>query len=103
MAIIIFADYGKRGSRFTKDARLVRAAASFASAAQQTLGHPVPDYVFLGRIGAPFPRLPLARSVRHSLSWLLVSTTPPLTGGVQDSILTSKKHAPPLDVSRPRP
>ncbi len=77
MAILIFADRAEQpGPAFTSDIGILRDARDLARAVRQTCGRPAADYVFLGRIGAPFPRLPLYRSVRLGL-WRLIMSRPP--------------------------
>jgi molybdopterin/thiamine biosynthesis adenylyltransferase/nitroreductase len=77
LAIIIFADYAERDKQFTSDPKLLQDAKKLAADVREVFGREIADHVFLGRIGEPFPRLPLSRSTRIAWSRLVLSPKQP--------------------------
>ena len=71
LAVLIFAHYGQNALPFTTDmnvrAKAKRLAGEFAS----TLGAGPEDFVFMGRIGQPLPRIGVCRSVRRPVRELM--------------------------------
>ena len=72
LAILAFAEYGERGQTFSREPALLRKAVRLAEAFQATMGAAPGDFVFLGRIGEPYRRLPVTRSTRLGLEALVV-------------------------------
>jgi sulfur-carrier protein adenylyltransferase/sulfurtransferase len=71
-ATLVFAHYGERSTRFTADEKLLVKAKLLAERFRQVLGAGSDRYVFMGRIGEPFPRRSADRSTRRPLPELLV-------------------------------
>lgn len=71
LATLIFADYGAAGVPFTESAAARDKAAKLARSFRRVTGHGPEAVVFLGRVGEPRPRLPVARSVRRPMSDLV--------------------------------
>jgi hypothetical protein len=80
MAVLIFADYGQKATPFTTDAAVLAKAAQLAEKFRGVLGAGTQDFVFMGRIGEPLPRLGVCRSVRKPVAALMVpaAVTPSL-------------------------
>jgi molybdopterin/thiamine biosynthesis adenylyltransferase/nitroreductase len=80
MAVLIFADYGQKATPFTTDAAVLAKAAQLAEKFRGVLGDGTQDFVFMGRIGEPLPRLGVCRSVRKPVAALMVpaAVTPSL-------------------------
>lgn len=75
LAILAFAEYGACNVPFTEDPALRRKALALANRFRDTLGDP-DKFVFIGRVGEPFPRLPLSRSTRRRVADLASEPTP---------------------------
>jgi nitroreductase/molybdopterin/thiamine biosynthesis adenylyltransferase len=73
MAILIFADYGRRAVPFTREARAQRRATALASALRGALHNSDTGLVFMGRIGVPARSPRRSRSTRRLLAGLLVT------------------------------
>ncbi|MBN9562869.1 MAG: hypothetical protein J0H14_19410, partial [Alphaproteobacteria bacterium] len=58
---------------FSNDPTVIRKARSLASRFRQVLGESADEFVFIGRIGEPLPRLPVTRSTRLPLNQLVES------------------------------
>ncbi|MDE2201053.1 MAG: hypothetical protein KGJ41_18765, partial [Rhodospirillales bacterium] len=71
LAILAFAQYGESGTPFSSAATLAPKAGKLARAFRATLGEGPGAYIFLGRIGEPYKRLPLSRSTRRPLAELV--------------------------------
>jgi molybdopterin/thiamine biosynthesis adenylyltransferase len=79
MAPVIFGSYGARDIHFTESARERGKAKRLAAALGQLLPGWVPDnIVFAGRVGVPGSRAPMPRSIRRTLSELIVKKVEPL-------------------------
>ena len=78
LAILAFAEYGAREVPFTADPALRRKARTLADRFQSALGAGPDEFVFVGRIGEPHPRLPLTRSTRRSVAELSGPTHHPI-------------------------
>jgi hypothetical protein len=74
MAVLIFADYGQKGLPFTADAAVRAKAKRLAEGFRRVLGAGTEDFVFMGRVGEPLPRISVCRSVRKPVAELM---TPP--------------------------
>ena len=74
LAVLIFAHYGQSDLPFTVDATVRDKAKLLALRFRQTLGSPPDDFVFMGRIGEPRPRVGVSRSVRRPVTELMTST-----------------------------
>ena len=70
LAILAFAHYGETGIRFTTEEPLLHKARRLSEGFRQKLGRDPGAFVFLGRIGEPYSRLPLYRSTRRRLAEL---------------------------------
>ena len=73
LAILAFAHYGATNTVFSADPTVVRKARSLAARFRQVLGDGPDEFVFIGRIGEPLPRLPVTRSTRRRLDQLVES------------------------------
>jgi hypothetical protein len=71
LATLIFADYGAKSIAFTTDTSVQRKAAALAAAFPRVFGAGPADFVFIGRIGEPLPRVGDCRSVRRPLAELM--------------------------------
>jgi nitroreductase len=71
LAILAFAHYGETNAVFSADPTVVRKARSLAARFRQVLGDGPDEFVFIGRIGEPLPRLPVMRSTRRRLDQLV--------------------------------
>jgi hypothetical protein len=68
-----FAQYGETNTVFSADPTVVRKSRSLAARFRQVLGDGPDEFVFIGRIGEPLPRLPVTRSTRRRLDQLVES------------------------------
>jgi hypothetical protein len=71
MAVLIFADYGQCELPFTKDATVRAKASRLAREFRRVFGAGTEDFVFMGRIGEPLPRVGACRSVRRPVAELM--------------------------------
>ena len=71
LAILAFAHYGETEIPFTSDAALRTKAKRLSAGFHRRLGMGPAAFIFLGRIGEPYTRLPTSRSTRRRLSELL--------------------------------
>ncbi len=74
MALLVFADYGQTDSPFTVVPALRMKAKRLADQFRRVFAMGTEDFVFMGRIGEPLPRISVCRSVRRPVSDLM---TPP--------------------------
>lgn len=74
LAVLIFSHYGQSDTQFTADVGVRSKAKRLAQEFREVLGAVPEDFVFLGRIGEPLPRIGLSRSVRKPVAELM---TPP--------------------------
>jgi molybdopterin/thiamine biosynthesis adenylyltransferase len=77
LATVAFAEYGARGTAFTGDRSLLDRAALLARQFSRATGREPGEVVFVGRIGAPRPGLPGARSTRLPLDQLIQESPKP--------------------------
>ena len=73
LAVLIFAHYGQNDVAFTADAAVRSKANRLAREFQRVFGAPTDEFVFMGRIGEPLPRIGVSRSVRRPIVELVVS------------------------------
>ena len=73
LAILAFAYYGEVGIRFTTEEPLLHKAKRLSEGFRRKLGRDPGAFVFLGRIGEPYSKLPLYRSTRRRLAELMGS------------------------------
>jgi molybdopterin/thiamine biosynthesis adenylyltransferase/nitroreductase len=73
LAILAFAHYGETNAVFSKDPTVIRKARALATRFRQVIGESADEFVFIGRIGEPLPRLPVTRSTRLPLNQLVES------------------------------
>ena len=73
LAILAFAHYGETNAAFSTDPTVVRKARALAARFRQVLGDSTDEFVFIGRIGEPLPRLPVTRSTRLPMNQLVES------------------------------
>jgi sulfur-carrier protein adenylyltransferase/sulfurtransferase len=71
LAVLAFAHYGETNTAFSADPTVVRKSRSLAARFRQVLGDSPDEFVFIGRIGEPLPRLPVTRSTRLPLDQLV--------------------------------
>jgi hypothetical protein len=74
MALLVFADYGQKDFPFTIASGLRVKAKRLADEFRRVFAAGTEDFVFMGRIGEPLPRMSVSRSVRRPVSELM---TPP--------------------------
>jgi sulfur-carrier protein adenylyltransferase/sulfurtransferase len=72
MALLVFADYGQKDLPFTVASALRMKAKRLADEFQRVFGIGTNDFVFMGRIGEPLPRMGACRSVRRPVSELMM-------------------------------
>jgi molybdopterin/thiamine biosynthesis adenylyltransferase len=72
MAVLIFAHYGQKDLPFTVDGPVRAKAKRLATEFRSTLGSGTDDFVFMGRIGEPLPRVGVCRSVRRPVAELMI-------------------------------
>ena len=70
MALLVFADYGQNDFPFTVASALRVKAKRLADDFRRVFAAGTEDFVFMGRIGEPLPRIGVSRSVRRPLSEL---------------------------------
>ncbi len=75
LAVLIFAHYGQHEVPFTADTTVRAKAKRLAHEFRRILGAGTEDFVFMGRIGEPLPRIGVIRSVRKPVADLM--TQPP--------------------------
>ena len=75
LAVLIFAHYGQSELPFTADAAVFGKAKRLAREFRRVFAVGTEDFVFMGRIGEPLPRLGACRSVRRPVAELM--TAPP--------------------------
>jgi sulfur-carrier protein adenylyltransferase/sulfurtransferase len=68
LAILAFAHYGETNAAFSADPTVVRKARVLSTRFRQVLDDSADEFVFIGRIGQPLPRLPTTRSTRRPLA-----------------------------------
>jgi hypothetical protein len=73
LAILAFAHFGETDAVFSSDPAVIRKARALAARFRHVLGDSADEFVFIGRIGEPLPRLPVTRSTRLPLSQLVES------------------------------
>ena len=71
LAVLIFAHYGQSELPFSKDAAVFAKAKRLAHEFRRVFGAGTEDFVFMGRIGEPLPRIGACRSVRRPVSELM--------------------------------
>jgi molybdopterin/thiamine biosynthesis adenylyltransferase len=71
LAVLIFAHYGQNELPFTVDAAVRSKAKRLASKFQRIFGALTDDFVFMGRVGEPLPRVGVYRSVRRPIVELM--------------------------------
>jgi sulfur-carrier protein adenylyltransferase/sulfurtransferase len=72
MALLVFADYGQKDLPFTAASALRIKAKRLADEFRRVFGVGTEDFVFMGRIGEPLPRIGACRSVRRPVSELMM-------------------------------
>jgi sulfur-carrier protein adenylyltransferase/sulfurtransferase len=71
LAVLIFAHYGEHEPAFTKDPAVSDKAKRLAQRFRDVFRAGTEDFVFMGRIGEPLPRIGVCRSVRRPVSELM--------------------------------
>ena len=71
LAVLIFAHYGEHEPAFTKDPAVGAKAKRLAQRFRDAFRAGTEDFVFMGRIGEPLPRIGACRSVRRPVSALM--------------------------------
>ena len=71
LAILIFAHYGAKEIAFTTDAAVRAKSGALARKFEDVFGAVTDDFVFLGRVGEPLPRMGSVRSTRKAVEELL--------------------------------
>lgn len=74
LAVLVFAHYGNCKTDFTIKETLHRKTRQLATALKKIIGVNIEEFIFLGRIGEPYAKLPLYRSTRRGLRRLIVTT-----------------------------
>jgi sulfur-carrier protein adenylyltransferase/sulfurtransferase len=72
LAILIFAHYGQTDAPFTMDGAVRAKAKQLALRFREYFGTGTDDFVFMGRIGEPLPRIGVSRSVRRPVVDLMI-------------------------------
>jgi molybdopterin/thiamine biosynthesis adenylyltransferase len=72
-AVLIFAHYGENEPTFTADESVQAKAKRLSQMFRRVLGAATADFVFMGRIGEPLPRMGVVRSVRRPVTELMTS------------------------------
>jgi hypothetical protein len=72
MALLVFADYGHKDIAFSVDPALRIKANRLANEFRRIFGAGTEEFIFMGRIGEPLPRLGACRSVRRPVSELMM-------------------------------
>ncbi len=72
MALLVFADYGQKDLPFTIVPGLRAKARRLADEFRRTFAAGTEEFVFMGRIGEPLPRIGVSRSVRRPVSDLMM-------------------------------
>jgi hypothetical protein len=75
MALLVFADYGQKDLPFTIATALRVKAKRLADEFRRFFAAGTDDFVFMGRIGEPLPRIGVCRSVRRPVSELTMEQT----------------------------
>jgi nitroreductase len=73
LAVLIFSHYGQHQPAFTTDIDVREKAKRLAQEFRQVLGAGSEDFVFMGRIGEPLPRIGVSRSVRKPVADLMAA------------------------------
>ena len=71
LAVLIFADYGQKELPFTVDTAVRVKAKRLAEGFRRVFGAGTEDFVFMGRVGEPLPRMGVCRSVRMPVAELM--------------------------------
>jgi sulfur-carrier protein adenylyltransferase/sulfurtransferase len=71
LAVLIFAHYGQNDTAFTTDATVRGQAKRLAQRFREVFGAGTDEFVFMGRIGEPLPRVGNTRSVRRAVVELM--------------------------------
>ncbi len=90
LAILAFAHYGETDTTFSADPTVVRKARGLAARFRQVLGNSADEFVFIGRIGQPLPRLPVTRSTRLPLNQLVEGDHRTHSSGVEREPVVSQ-------------
>jgi len=102
LAILAFAHYGAAETAFSADPTVVRKARALAARFRQALGEGASEFVFIGRIGEPLPRLPVTRSTRRPLDQLVESDFRTHSHHVaHEPVISRAMSAPCSQTSRP--
>ncbi len=72
LAILAFAHYGHNDLPFTTEAVLFEKAKQLALGFRRVFGAVPDDFIFMGRIGEPLPRMGVSRSVRRPVAELMI-------------------------------
>ncbi len=72
LAVLIFAHYGQNEPNFTADTAVSAKAKQLAVEFRNTFHAGTEEFVFMGRIGEPLPRIGVSRSVRKPVAELMV-------------------------------
>jgi hypothetical protein len=75
MAILVFSDYGEKKVPFTAQGKLRLKAGRLADRFLTFFGAGTRDFVFMGRIGEPLPRMSACRSVRRTVAELMIPSS----------------------------
>jgi molybdopterin/thiamine biosynthesis adenylyltransferase/nitroreductase len=73
LAVLAFAHYGQSELPFSKDASVCARARRLAREFRRVFGVGTEDFVFMGRIGEPLPRIDVYRSVRLPVAELMTT------------------------------
>jgi sulfur-carrier protein adenylyltransferase/sulfurtransferase len=73
LAVLAFAHYGENEPAFTKDSAVRAKAKRLAQGFRRVFGAGTEDFVFMGRIGEPLPRIRVYRSVRLPVTKLMTT------------------------------
>jgi hypothetical protein len=73
LAMLAFAHYGESDLPFTADTAVRAKATRLAKMFRSAFGAGPEDFVFMGRIGEPLPRMGVCRSVRRPLVELMTT------------------------------
>jgi molybdopterin/thiamine biosynthesis adenylyltransferase len=72
LAVLAFARYGEKRLDFTMDDKVQDDAARLSAAFRDTFNASTDEFVFMGRIGEPLPRIGVSRSVRRQVTELML-------------------------------
>jgi hypothetical protein len=74
LAVLAFAHYGETDLPFTEDETVRGQAKRLARESRRVFQVGTEDFVFMGRIGEPLPRIGVCRSVRKPVAELMAAS-----------------------------